>query len=965
MGAGVLLHDILMQSPSAETAKPALSFRGECRSYKQFARDVRALTNGLSSLGLDRLDRIAVFLDKSFDVPATFFAASAAGLVFVPVNPVLRPAQVRHILADCNARVLITSRSRFGALRADIETCADLAFVFLVDDDELERLASGATVTPFRSLMVLGDEAPPPPAVAETEMAAILYTSGSTGNPKGVVFSHRNLVAGAQSVAQYLKYRADDRIINIPPYSFDFGLNQLFSSMVAGATAVLHNFTTVEELMRAIVTEAVTGVSGVPTVMIQLAAQSWPDAAVRQVRYLSTTGGRMPEPAVRALRKSLPNSDLYLMYGLTEAFRSTYLPPEEVDRRPGSIGKAIPNAEVLVVRPDGSLCDPGEEGELVHKGVLVTLGYWNDPARTAERFRPAPGEPAGKRNPEIAVWSGDTVKRDGDGFIYYVGRRDEMIKTSGYRISPTEVEEAVFASGRISVAAAVGIEDDVLGQTIIVFAVPKPGVAFDSEAILDHCRRTVPAYMVPRRIIERRDLPLNPNGKIDRKALARDYADQPPPPPRGDLVVREPSFLARWRNEVLELLGFRQKTFASVADVFRWTFPDREIALSDSFHKLGGDSLSYVNLYVGLSDHLGRLPQDWAEQPISALEKLDRHRTSVAVAPDILLRVIALTAVIVLHLEFFHPLLPNGAASAMLMISGLSFARFSWNRDARQTRQAALRFLSTIYLPLLVFLSVMYFAGNTVGIGHLLLIENWINPEAEAWWRPGWYIENIVQCIAVMSIVAAVPSINSYAFRHKFRFAVILVGLGIVAFSLFSFIPLGPLSDHRYVTPGFFWTFALGWLVAMAETRREKFIALGIVIGTVAYFLAVVTFAPTDLTESMFTNFVGLSTRHFWLWIVAGAAFLLFGRPIPVPRVVNTAIVLFARSMLFVYLFYLQISLALPFEHFSLQLLFGTAISIGLWVLWESLRRTWRGNAPTRSRPSRDERPVLAEARSG
>jgi acyl-CoA ligase (AMP-forming) (exosortase A-associated) len=962
MGTGVLLHDILLQSPSAGTAKPALSFRGERRSYAQFERAVRVVSAGLSSLGLDRLDRIAVFLDKTFDVATTFFAASASALVFVPINPVLRPAQVRHILADCNARVLITSRSRYGALRADIEACADLAFVFLVDDDEMERLASGATVTPFQSLMVLGDEALAPPAVAETEMAAILYTSGSTGNPKGVVFSHRNLVAGAQSVAQYLKYRADDRIINIPPYSFDFGLNQLFSSMVAGATAVLHNFTTVEDLMETIVAGKVTGVSGVPTVMIQLAAQVWPDAAVRQVRYLSTTGGRMPEPAVRALRKSLPNSDLYLMYGLTEAFRSTYLPPEEVDRRPGSIGKAIPNAEVLVVRPDGSLCDPEEPGELVHKGVLVTLGYWNDPARTAERFRPAPGEPAGKPDPEIAVWSGDTVKRDADGFIYYVGRRDEMIKSSGYRISPTEIEDAVFASGRVSVAAAIGVDHEALGQTIIVFAVPRPGIAFDSEAILDHCRRTVPAYMVPRRIIERRDLPLNPNGKIDRKALARDFDDQPPP--RGELVAREPSFLSRWRNEVLELLGFRRKTFASVAEVFRWTFPDRTITPGDSFHKLGGDSLSYVNLYVGLSDHLGRLPPDWAEQPISALEKLDRRRTAVAVAPDILLRVIALSAVIVLHLEFFHPLLPNGAASAMLMISGLSFARFSWSRDARQTRQAALRFLSTIYLPLLVFLSVMYVAGNNVGIGHLLLIENWISPEAEAWWRPGWYIENIVQCIAVMSLVAAVPSINNYAFRHKFGFAVILVGVGIAAFSVFSFIPLGPLSEHRYVTPGFFWTFALGWLVAMAETQREKFIALAIVIGTVAYFLVVVTLAPTDLTESMFTNFLGLSTRHFWLWIVAGAAFLLFGRPIPVPRVVNTAIVVFARSMLFVYLFYLQISLALPLEYFSLQLLFGTAISIGLWVMWESLRRAWRGGAPTRSRPPR-EHPVLAEARSG
>src|SRR5690606_5853782 len=236
---------------------------------------------------------------------------------------------------------------------------------------------------------------------------------------------------------------------------------------------------------------------------------------VEQIRYMSTTGGRMPEPAVRALRRGLPRTDLYLMYGLTEAFRATYLPPSEVDRRPGSIGKAIPNAEVLVVRPDGTICDDDEPGELVQKGVLVTMGYWNDPARSAERFRPAPGEPPGKPDPEIAVYSGDTVRRDAEGFIYYIGRKDELIKTSGYRVSPTEIEDAVFATGLVAVAAAIGIEDDALGQAVVVFASPKTGAVLDVEAILQECRRTLPAYMVPQRLIQRNDFPLNPNGKVD------------------------------------------------------------------------------------------------------------------------------------------------------------------------------------------------------------------------------------------------------------------------------------------------------------------------------------------------------------------------------------------------------------------------------------------------------------------
>jgi acyl-CoA ligase (AMP-forming) (exosortase A-associated) len=960
--AGVFLHELVFRSPSAGSEIAALSFRGESKSYRAFEQDVRSVANGFAALGLAVQDRVAIFLDKSFPVATAIFAASAAGLVFVPVNPVLRPQQVRHILTDANVRVLITSRSRLGALEDELGDCPDLKFVFAIDDDAVDVLPSGVAVAPFESLFCSGAVASP--AIEPTQMAAILYTSGSTGNPKGVVFSHLNLVVGAQSVAHYLKYQAGDRIINIPPYSFDFGLNQLFSSMAAGVTAVLHNFTAVEDLMATIVSGRVTGVSGVPTVMIQLAAQVWPDAAVQQVRYLSTTGGRMPEPAVRALRKSLPQSDLYLMYGLTEAFRSTYLPPEEVDRRPGSIGKAIPNAEILVVRPDGAICDPDEPGELVHKGVLVTLGYWNDAARTAERFRPAPGEPPGKLNPEIAVWSGDTVTRDTDGFIYYVGRRDEMIKTSGYRISPTEIEESVFASGKVAVAAAIGVEDDILGQAVVVFAVPRPGVALDGAAILAHCRRTLPAYMVPRRIVERSELPLNPNGKIDRKALAREYAGEPPPKQSADALDRPLSFLARWRDEVLDLLGLRRKTFASVADIFRWTFPDRTISPKDSFHSLGGDSLSYVNLYTGLSSHFGRLPDDWAERPIAALERLDRQRSVSAVSPDILLRVIALFALIVLHLKAVQPYLPNGAASAMLMISGMSFARFSWNEDQRKTLKAGLRFLSTIYLPLLVFLAVMFAAGNRVGVGHLLLIENWIKPTAQSWWGPGWYIENLFQCIALMTMIGAIPRISTFAFRRKFEFGVILVAAGLAGFAFFSFVPLGSLSDHRYVTLGFFWTFALGWLVAQASTTLQKTRALAIVVASVLIFIAIVTVAPSDLSDNMFTSFFGMSDRHFWFWIVAGAAFLLFGRDIVVPRAVNAVIVVMARSMLFVYLFYLQISMALPYQHLSLQLAAGTAISVALWLIWESLRRTWRGGAVTNLPPSRIDRPTLVEVQS-
>jgi acyl-CoA synthetase (AMP-forming)/AMP-acid ligase II len=214
------------------------------------------------------------------------------------------------------------------------------------------------------------------------------------------------------------------------------------------------------------------------------------------------------------------------MYGLTESFRSTFLPPSELDRRPDSIGKAIPNAEVLVVREDGSPCAPEEPGELVHRGALVSMGYWNDPEKTAERFKPAPGQPKGLVMPEIAVWSGDTVRMDEEGFLYFVSRRDEMIKTSGYRVSPTEVEEVIYATGLVGEVAALGVPHPVLGQAIVVIATARPGGRLEAESLLAECRRQLPAFMMPSRVTVREgSLPRNPNGKIDRKLIAMEMQD--------------------------------------------------------------------------------------------------------------------------------------------------------------------------------------------------------------------------------------------------------------------------------------------------------------------------------------------------------------------------------------------------------------------------------------------------------
>ncbi len=352
----------------------------------------------------------------------------------------------------------------------------------------------------------------------DLDPAAILYTSGSTGRPKGVVLSHRNLIVGAESVSTYLGNTSDDVILSVLPLSFDAGLSQVTTAFAVGAHCVLMNYLLPRDVPKLCAQYGVTGVTAVPPLWLQLADIDWPEDAVRRVRYWANTGGRMPRATLDRLRSLFTEASPFLMYGLTEAFRSTYLEPSEVDARPGSIGKAIPNAEILVLRPDGAPCDPGEPGELVHRGPLVALGYWNDPERTAQRFRPVHRPGQEWRAPELAVWSGDTVVADEDGFLSFVGRADDMIKTSGYRVSPTEIEEAAYSSGIVRDVVAVGVDDAALGQRIVLVVTPS-GDGLTEAALVAALRPLLPAYMIPARIEIRDDLPRSPNGKFDRPLI--------------------------------------------------------------------------------------------------------------------------------------------------------------------------------------------------------------------------------------------------------------------------------------------------------------------------------------------------------------------------------------------------------------------------------------------------------------
>jgi acyl-CoA ligase (AMP-forming) (exosortase A-associated) len=451
------------------------------------------------------------------------FGASAAGCVFVPVNPLLKPEQVAHILADCNVRVLVTSNERLAALVPVLARCPDLRTVLATGLAGTHGLPAGVELTGWEAALAAAAEqhTEAAPRRIDADVAAILYTSGSTGKPKGVVLSHRNMVAGAHSVASYLELTPEDRLLSVLPLSFDYGLSQLTCAFLTGASVVLMNHLFAKDIVGAVRNEGITGLAAVPPLWTQLARLPWP--AECSLRYITNSGGAMPGATLSALRAALPRARVFLMYGLTEAFRSTYLPPEELERRPDSIGRAIPNAEVMVVRPDGTPCAAGEPGELVHRGALVSLGYWNDPAKTAERFKPAPGQDPALPLTEMAVWSGDTVRRDEEGFLYFVGRTDDLIKVSGYRISPTEVEEMVYATGLVEEAVAFGVPHPELGQSVVLLA-----VAHDTSvaALLKECPRRMPAYMVPAHIALRSDaFPRNPNGKIDRKALQSPYLE--------------------------------------------------------------------------------------------------------------------------------------------------------------------------------------------------------------------------------------------------------------------------------------------------------------------------------------------------------------------------------------------------------------------------------------------------------
>ena len=490
------LARLLWDAADGSDGRAAVIERDRTVDYASLRQRAVGVAAALRTAGIQPGDRVGILLERGADAVAAFFGTVAAGAVAINVNESLRPRQIEHILADASAKALITST-------------------------ELMSRQPRAIETPVRLLDVGGQPSgthfAPVPRVG-SDVVQITYTSGSTGQPKGVTLTHANLWAVTHAVTTYLGLTSADRIASLLPFSFVYGFNQVLCALGSGATLVVERSPLPQQIVSSLRAHEVTVLAGVPALWTQLLrVRSFAGEPLPSLRIATNAGGRLPPEAVRAIRRAQPDAQLFLMYGLTEALRSTYLPPDEVDRHPDSIGRAIPGAEIMVLREDLTPCAPGEVGELVQRGPTVALGYWNDPAGTARVFRPNPMRPAGAPDQERVVFSGDLVRADGDGLLYFVGRRDRMMKTLGYRVSPDEVCDVLFASGEIVEGVVTSEPDAQRGERIIAFVVLAEGGSV--ERLQAFCATELPRYMQPTRVEVLAELPRMPSGKYDLQAL--------------------------------------------------------------------------------------------------------------------------------------------------------------------------------------------------------------------------------------------------------------------------------------------------------------------------------------------------------------------------------------------------------------------------------------------------------------
>ncbi len=505
---------LLSQWEGPQSVRTALLDRDQTLSYGEVVSQTKTIAETLKQFGIGPGDRVAIITDKRVEIVVGMFGCFEAGAVLVPVNPHLKIRQIRHILQDSGARLLMGAERRTPILA---KAAADISMA--------AQILGNGQIIPLAGQSGLPDYKPAAPGFASCDLATLFYTSGSTGLPKAVATSQANILAGAESVCTYLENAPEDVILSILPLSFDAGFSQLTTAFRVGARVVLRDYLLPNDISRAASKYGVTGITGVPAIWGAALRAKWDDTARKNIRYFANTGGHLSHEVTRELISLFPNAKPFPMYGLTEAFRSSYLPPDKVFEKQGSIGKAIPGATLMVVDENGAECAPGQLGELVHAGPTVALGYWNNFEEMAKRFRPAPPALRARGITGTVVFSGDLAHRDVDGFLFHEGRRDAQIKISGNRISFTEIEEIALMHAQVRAAAAGGRQRGMgLDPELVLFVETDGGAAVvnDITALL---RAELPGFSVPSQVFAVPQITLNNNGKYDVANMIAKYRD--------------------------------------------------------------------------------------------------------------------------------------------------------------------------------------------------------------------------------------------------------------------------------------------------------------------------------------------------------------------------------------------------------------------------------------------------------
>lgn len=484
-------------------------------TFAELEAAANRMARALGAAGLRRGDRVAIYLENGFEAVVSIFATLKAGAVFMMVNSTTKADKLRFMMDNSRAAMLIAPAWKLPALDDALAHMPHLRSV-VVCGAPPESTMRGKPRLEFGKMMAErgGSDCPPAKQAIDIDPAALMYTSGSTGNPKGVTLTHLNVISAATSIAAYLENKPDDAILNVLPLSFGYGLCQLLTAAKTGATLVLErSFAYPHAVLQKAVDERVTAFPLVPTISAILCQMDLANYDLGSLRYITNAAAALPTEHIRQLRRLLPHVRIYSMYGLTECLRVSYLPPEEIDQRPNSVGRGMPNEEVYIVDDQGNRVEPGMVGELVVRGSHVMKGYWELPEETERKLRPGP------LPGERVLYTGDLFRMDEEGYLYFVSRKDDMIKSRGEKVSPKEVENALYQHPEIVEAVVVGVPDAILGEAIKAVVTLKSGSRLTDREILRHCAGRLEDFMVPKFVEIRSSLPKTPNGKIDKRSL--------------------------------------------------------------------------------------------------------------------------------------------------------------------------------------------------------------------------------------------------------------------------------------------------------------------------------------------------------------------------------------------------------------------------------------------------------------